>query len=413
MNLNRGSIPLLTTLAWRNLWRHPRRTFIMLFAITLGVWFMMITAAMTRGIIEQQLRDTIFNLTGHAQVHHKNYRDDPAIEHSMPVPGPSLLDVLDGPDVKQWSMRVRLPAVVMSERESRGVTLVGIDMAREQGLSFIGNPVVAGRGLASVDDDGIIIGRRMAQKLETEIGKRIVIMAQDRNGDVADRGFRIVGLYATDLEATELAYVFTGLRTVQNLLGMKDEVSEIALVTASREGLEPLVEQLRLAAPGLDSKSWKELEPLIVAALKLYDTFMIIWYLIIFVAMGFGLINTLLMAVFERTRELGLFQALGMRPRYIVGQVMLESLILLAIGIVLGNFSAWLTADVLLADGIDLSSFARGMEQFAMSSVMYLEIQARDLVTANGLVVVLGLLASFYPAWKAARYVPVEAITRT
>ena len=138
---------------------------------------------------------------------------------------------------------------------------------------------------------------------------------------------------------------------------------------------------------------------------------MIIWYLIIFAAMAFGLTNTMLMSVFERTRELGLFQALGMRPRFIVGHVMLESLILLIIGVTLGNLMAWLTT-LALADGIDLSAFARGMEQFQMASIMYFKIEARDLVEANGLVVVLGLLASIYPAWKAARYVPVEAITR-
>ena len=407
------SLPLLITLGWRNLWRHTKRTLVILFAITLGVWFMIISAGMMIGIIEQQLEDTIFNLTGHAQIHNPGYRDDPAIEHSMPPPSNALRKILNSKDVKQWSMRVRLPAIIMSERESRGVTLVGIEPDREKGLSFIGNPVVAGRALASVDDDGIIIGRRMAEKLETQVGKRIVIMSQDKNNEVADRGFRIVGLFKAELEATETAYVFTGLKTAQKLLGMGGEVSEISLMTASREGLEPLVKRLRDAAPELESKSWKELEPLVVAAMALYENFMVIWYLIIFIAMAFGLTNTMLMAVFERTRELGLFQALGMRPRFIVGQVMIESFILLAIGVVIGNLTGWFTTNVIFADGIDLSAFSRGMEQFTMASTMYFTLRAKDLVTINLLVIMLGLLASLYPAVKAARFVPVEAITRT
>jgi len=407
------SLSLLTTLGWRNLWRHPRRTFVILFAIILGVWFMIISAALMIGIVEQQLQDTILNLTGHAQIHHKKFRDDPAIEHSMSAPGKELLAVLNSNEITKWTSRVRLPAVVTSERESRGVTLLGIDPAREQGLSFIGKPVVAGRALESIDDNGIIIGRRMAEKLETRIGKRVVIMSQDKNNEVADRGFRVVGLFQAELEATELAYVFVSLNTAQKLLGMGDTISEISLITESREGLDPLVTRLRAAAPELESMSWQELEPLVVTAMKFYEAFMVYWYLIIFAAMGIGLTNTMLMAVFERTREIGLFQALGMRPRYIVGQVLLETLILLVIGVVLGNFFGWLTTNVLLVNGIDLSEFAQGTEQFNMASTMYLTLRANDLLQINILVVVLGLLASLYPAVKAARYIPVEAITRT
>jgi len=408
-----GSLSLLVTLGWRNLWRHMKRTLVILFAITLGIWFMIISAGMMIGIVEQQLQDTIFNLTGHAQIHHPKFRDDPAIEHSMPAPTDNMRQVLNSREVKQWSTRVRLPAIIMSERESRGVTLVGIDPGREQGLSFIGKPVVEGRALESMDDNGIIIGRRMAEKLETRVGKRIVIMSQDKDNEVADRGFRIVGLFQAELEATEVAYVFSGLKTTQKLLGMGDQVSEISLITASREGLDPLVTRLRTAATEFESKSWQELEPLVVAAMALYENFMIVWYLIIFAAMGFGLINTMLMAVFERTRELGLFQALGMRPRYIVGQVMLESLILLMIGLLLGNFAGWLTTNVILVAGINLSAFVQGMEQFNMGSTMYFSVRTEDLITINLIVIVLGLLAALYPAVKAARYVPVEAITRT
>jgi len=244
-----GSLSLLVTLGWRNLWRHMKRTLVILFAITLGIWFMIISAGMMIGIVEQQLQDTIFNLTGHAQIHHPKFRDDPAIEHSMPAPTDNMRQVLNSREVKQWSTRVRLPAIIMSERESRGVTLVGIDPGREQGLSFIGKPVVEGRALESMDDNGIIIGRRMAEKLETRVGKRIVIMSQDKDNEVADRGFRIVGLFQAELEATEVAYVFSGLKTTQKLLGMGDQVSEISLITASREGLDTLVTRLRSAAP--------------------------------------------------------------------------------------------------------------------------------------------------------------------
>lgn len=410
MNSNR--LVLLTTLAWRNLWRHPKRTIVILFAIMLGIWFMIVSAGMMVGIMEQQVRDTIYNLTGHVQLHHQKYLDDPAIEHSMPAPDEPMKKLLDDPMITTWSPRVRLPAITMSERESAGVFLLGIDPVAEKGLSFIGNPVVEGRGLESVTDKGIVIGKRMAEKLETRIGKRIVLMAQGKDGEVADRGFRIVGLYQAELEATETAYVFIGLETAQQLLGMAGEISEISLITNDRELLGPLVERLRANNHQLDIMSWEELQPFIVTALKVYDNFMLIWYLIIFAAMAFGLTNTLLMSVFERTREIGLFQALGMKPGFIIGQVLIETLILLLVGAVLGNLSGWFTTNILFAEGIDLSHYAQGMETFKMSSIMEFKLEIKDLITINLLVVVLGLLSSLYPAVKASRYVPVEAITR-
>ena len=403
---------LLTVLAWRNLWRHPRRTIIMLATITLGVWMMLLTAAIMRGMVEQQITDTIANLTGHVQIHNPKYRDDPAIENSMTVKKSAIDSLLEDPEVKQLSMRIRLPAVVASERETAGVTLVGIDPQREEGLSFIANAVYDGRYLKDSGDKGIIIGKHLAERLETGLGKRIVLMSQDSDNQVADRGFRIVGLYRADLQATEMAYAFTGLDTARAMLKMGEQVSEVALVSNNREDLGGLAQRLKQKFPHMEVKTWQELLPLLVSALTLYDNILIIWYLIIFIAMSFGLVNTLLMAVFERTREIGLFQALGMQPRFIIVQILIESLILLSLGLLLGNLLSWGTI-LSLSGGIDLSAFARGMEWVQIGSLLIPLLYVKDIVISNALVIVLGLIASLYPAVRAARAVPVEAITRS
>lgn len=403
---------LLSVLAWRNLWRHPRRTIIMLATITLGVWMMLITAAIMRGMVDQQISDSIANLTGHIQIHNPSYRDDPAIENSMRIKSTTLDDLLKDPDVKQLAMRVRLPAVVASERETAGVTIVGIDPSREKGLSFIANAVYDGRYLKDSDDSGIIIGKHLADRLETGLGKRIVLMSQDSDNQVADRGFRIVGLYHADLQATEMAYAFTGINTARSMLKMGNQISEVSLVTDNKEDLSTLANKLKQEFPHLEVKTWKQLLPLLVSALALYDSILIIWYLIIFIAMSFGLVNTLLMAVFERTREIGLFQALGMQPRFIVVQILIESLILLALGLILGNVFSWISI-LLLSGGINLSAFSRGMEWIQIGSLLYPNLIMKDVLISNSLVIVLGLIASLYPAIRAAKAVPVEAITRS
>jgi len=403
-------LPLLSTLAWRNLWRHARRTAVMLFALALGVWSMVALAAIVRGSMEQHIRKEILNLTGHVQIHAPAYRDDPAVEHRF-TPPPALVQVLQRSPVTAWDARVRVPAVVQSERESAGVTLVGIDPARERGLSFIPGAVTEGRYLESPDDQGLLLGRKLAERLETGLGRRVVLMSQDARNQVGDRGFRVVGIFDADPQAMETGYVFVGRDVAQRMLKIGGDISEIAVMTPDREHLGALLSSLRERETGLDVAPWTELQPLLVLSEKVNNVVLLIWFAVVFAAMSFGLINTLLMAVFERTREFGLFQALGMPPRYILGQVLIESLILLGIGLILGNTLGWLSV-YWLKDGIDLSAFAEGLELVGVSPVIYPALAAGDVITANLLVVVLGIAASLYPAWRASRHVPVEAITR-
>jgi ABC-type lipoprotein release transport system permease subunit len=412
MAFDAARAPLILTLAWRNLWRHTRRTLMILFAFALGVWSMVVIAAITRGSMEQQLDKSILNLTGHVQVHAPGFRDDPVIQYRMAPPDVVLAAALDDTAINAWSSRVRVPAVVASERESAGVTLVGIDPAREQGLSFIARAVSEGRNLESPDDQGLLLGRKLAERLETGLGRRVVLMSQDVNNQIGDRGFRVVGIFDTQPRQMEEAYVFIGRGTAQAMLKLDTAITEVAVMAENRDRLEPLLARLRAAAPAFDIEPWTTIEPLLVLTQKITDVILIIWFSIVFAAMSFGLINTMLMAVFERTREFGLFQALGMPPRHILGQVLVESLILLVLALVLGNLAAWATIAA-LKDGIDLSAVAEGMEMIGVAPVIYPAWAASDLLAANLLVFVLGLAASLYPAWRASRYVPVEAITRT
>ncbi|HWP35769.1 MAG TPA: ABC transporter permease [Thermodesulfobacteriota bacterium] len=401
----------LATLAWRNLWRRPWRTGVMLGAVALGVWSMITLAALSRGSMEQQVTRAISNLTGHVQVHAPGYRDDPAADRSMPPPSSPLRQALAQPDVVAWSVRVRVPAVVASERESAGVTFVGIDPERERRLSFVARGVTAGRYLESPDDAGLLLGRRLAERLETGLGKRVVVTAQDAAGGLAERGYRVVGLFDAEPERIETAFVFTGLHVAQQQLALGDGVSELAVLSTDRRRLAPLLARLRAAAPGLDVEPWTALEPLLVVTERVRGVLLAIWYAVVFLAMSLGLVNTLLMAVFERTREIGLVQALGMQPVAVTGQILVESLFLLALGLALGNAAAWATL-AWLGRGLDLSAFARGLELVGVSPVIYPMARPADVVRANALVLGLGLAASLYPAWRAARAVPVEAIAR-
>ncbi len=400
---------MLLTLAWRNLWRNRRRTLVMLFALVLGVWAMVVMGAFMRGMSGQILENTFDNLTAHLQIHQPGYLDDPVIDYRLRQD--ELLPLLNELPQAKAALRVRVPGVIRSEREATGVTLVGIDPVQEQGVSFIANAVSEGRQLRSGADSGLLLGRALAQRLETGVGKRVVVMSEAVNNEIADRGMRVVGLFDAPLQATETALLFVGRESLQQLLDIPGAVSEVALRLPDPAQVDAVVERLRARYPAYDIQPWHEIEPVARIIVQMYDGFALIWHLIVFLAMGFGIINTLLMAVFERTREFGLYQALGLRPGFILLQVWLEALLLLLLGLAIGNLASWATVWA-TGEGIDVSAFARGMEMAQLSNVIPFLIRMDDLLLANAVVIILGLLASLYPAWRAARLVPAEAITR-
>ena len=407
-----NTLHILTLLAWRNLWRNHRRTLIMLGAVIVGVWAMIFMTALTRGMVDEMVKDGIRTLPGHVQIHHPSYRDDPSVANSLAPPGRRLRETLDGPAVVAWAARVKVPAVVSSERSTRGVVLVGIDPERERALSFVAGDMAEGRFLQSPEDQGLVVGRKLLDRLETDLGKRVVVMSQDRNNEIADRGFRVVGVYDSRLQAQEEGFVFAGRATVQRLLGMGDLVSEIAILGTDYRNVDGLRDRVEAAAgPGVTVEGWAQLDPYLGSMLGMMDGFVLVWIVVVFLALAFGLVNTLIMAVFERVREIGLMLALGMTPRSIRAQIIAESTFLLALGLLIGDVLAWLTIKP-LESGIDLSIVGQGMEYWGASSVLYPALRWEDVVLANVVVLVLGFIASLWPAVRASRYEPVEAITK-
>ncbi len=408
------SLPLtaLSTLAWRNLWRNHRRTLIMLAAIAIGVWAMIFMAALMRGMTDQMVRNGLQTLPGEVQLHQRDYRRDPSVVNSMAPPVAELLDVLQSAPVTAWASRVRVPAVISSERGSRSVTLLGVDPEAEQALGSLPGDLLQGRSLEGEDDRGLVIGASLARRLETGLGKRVVVMSQDPDNNVAERGARIVGIYRGRLQGNEDRFVYAGRAVVQELLGIGQQISEIAVSGDDYRRVADWYPAVAAAAGSeLETLTWTELDPFLGSMLAVQDGFTLVFMVVVFLALSFGLVNTLVMAVFERVREIGLMQALGMRPGLILGQIMLESLFLLCLGLLLGNLLAVLTIAP-LAGGIDISSVAQGMEIMGMSATLYPALHIQDMLMSTAVVITLGLLASLAPAWRASRLDPVAALTR-
>lgn len=402
---------LLFSLAWRNLWRNPRRTALVLIAVGVGVWSMLSCTAVLQAWNTSSLDAALKDMTGQGQIHGRGYLDDPGVGHRIALPSGKLLALLRSPEVGCWASRVRVPAAIQSEYETWPVSMIGIDPDKEQGLSFIADAVDDGGTLEDGNDPGVVLGHKLAKRLHTAIGKRIVLMSQDSSGSLAERGFRVAGLFSASPQVEE-RYAFVGITQAQAMLGMGQDISEIAFDLRDRTGLFSFISRLKQAAPDLDIRSWEALRPLTKAITQMMDGFIDVWIVIMFVLMAFGIVNSLMMSLHERVRELALLQALGLRPGLIFGQVTLEAALLVLLGIAAGAGLAFVTIQS-FHNGLDLGFLARGAQWFGAGKVLYPRLTASQYLDIGILIWVLGILAGFWPTWRIVRQIPVEAISRS
>lgn len=405
-----GPLRTFVPLAWRNVWRNPRRTAITLIVVAVGLWSILFFNSFMIAWMQSSKDTALQILTGSGQIHAEGFMDDPNIDLVMEPPGPDLRTALEHNDVSGWTMRLGLPAVILSEYKTLPVTLTAVDPIGETAVSILPQKVVEGRYLANRNDDGIVIGLHLAEQLKTGVGRRVIVMSQSADNTMSERSFDVVGLFDSD-QATEDFFAFTGLAAAQSFLGLDNQISELVFELQEEAPLEDNIDRLKAAAPALDVRSWKDLNLLLATTDAFMGSIIFIWLGVVFALMAIGIINTQLMAVFERMKEFGLLRALGMKPRLVLLMVTLESAVLIGIGVLIGAFIAALSIWS-LSDGLDLSRWAQALEMIQGGNVLYPDYHPESFVLFSLIIWVLGILVALWPARKASKYSPVEVMRR-
>ena len=403
-----GKLGTLGALAWRNLWRNPKRTVITLIVVSVGLWSVLIFNSFL-GAWGQSSKDaTLGLLTGHGQIHADGFMDDPSIDTLMDPPDAALQTALNTPAIAAWATRLSVPGVVQSEYKTLPVTILGVDPADEAKLSSIPGKVVEGRYLTDTFDDGVVLGLHLAERLKTGLGRRVILMSQSVDGSLAEQSFDVIGLFDAD-QGTEYFFAFTGRAAGQKFLGLDAKIAEVVFTIPLEVDLDPTITALTTAAPDLDVRSWKKLSLLLSTTDTFMQSFIFIWLGVVFALMAIGIINTQLMAVFERTHEFGLLRALGMRPGLVLVMVTLESALLIGFGTLIGMAMAAVSIWYFY-DGIDLSAFAKGLEMFQGGQVLYPKYDLGRFALFSAVIWVLGVLVALWPARRASKSSPVEAM---
>lgn len=401
---------MIFRIAWRNIWRNRRRSLIVMISVAIGIIAALLMDTLSRGMMVQMLENQIGSHVSHIQIHRKGFRADPVIQNFLPDPQRVQTAVSRLGEIGFWTERVITYGLLSSAESSSGITLVGIDPTREADVTTIKNSVVAGRYLSGERNE-IVIGRKLAEKLNVTMGDKVVDMATSIDGSVASDVFRVVGLYETFSSEFDKVFAYVDLAHMQDMLGLRSNVSEVALLVRDRDQLDRVKEELRHElGESYEVLSYPEILPFLVLQLDIFEESMYIFYLIIGIALIFGIINTMLMSVFERITEFGVLKAIGMGGRLLVTMVVLEALLLGVLGTVAGFIIGYGIYLPLSQSGVDLSMFAESLKSIGSGSVIYPVLTFSGAINALVIIPLVAVLGAIYPAAKAARLQPIEAI---
>jgi len=404
---------MILRLAWRNAWRNPRRTGILVVAVAVGIAGTLLTMALNYGMVFQMVETAIATELGHLQVHAPGFDANPELAVRLTDGGRKGLSTLDGlAGVRAVARRVRGEGLLSSPRASAGVRVIGIEPEREARITRIAASVTDGSYLDGVGRR-VLVGEALAERLEVDVGDKVVLTVQDLAGELTGEALRIAGLFVTPSYELDTSTVYLRLDDGQSLLGLGGSVSEIVALADRRSRVPAL--RARLASElgdGAEVRSWDELQPVLVYLIEVFDQSALIVYGAVFVAMAFGIANVLLMTVYERTREIGIMRAVGFGRRALVATIVTESLLVTALGLGLG-FAVALACVLWLGDGLDLSYFAEGLGRYGITSRIVPVLRSGDFTAPVGVAIVTAVLASAWPAWRAVRLRPAEAVRQT
>jgi ABC-type lipoprotein release transport system permease subunit len=409
----RTRLPVFVLIAVRNLLRNPRRTVIMVGGTTFSVVGYVFVLAFFDGFFENTIENSTRYITGHVQVERPGFRRELAPEAAIASPPPLLAALRSVPGVAAAAPRVQAQALASTAAKSEGVMLMGVDPVAERTVTFIDRTIVEGKALAPGADREAMIGRELAAKLRLKLGEKIVVMTQAADGELGTAAYRVSGIFATESSTFDGAFVFVTLGAAQSLLGLEGRVSTINLRLDERSRSARAIEELqaRFRSEDLAFAPWQELLPQLDEMVKFNRVVTDILLAVLLLVVATAIMNTVFMAVTERTRELGVMMALGTSPPALVRMIVYETVVLL-LGSALAGYGAGIALVAYFGRaGMDLSGFFQGYAAIpGLTGVVYPQLMSQSVVPPGIALIVLGVLVSLYPATKAARLEPSLAI---
>lgn len=409
-------------LALRNLRRQKRRSVLSGSAMLLAMALLAFSRTIAEGGHEDWIDSGVRLGNGHVSVEAPEYRTRRTLEHRLsPAVRTALREALEAPAVKERLVaaapRLVVQGLASSASAALPVAIMGVDPEVEAAFSSLDEKLDEGRWLDPGERLGAYVGVRLARRLKLRQGSRFVLTAQDASGQISGQMVRVIGTFRSGLPEADEGFVQIPLTTAQEWLGIPGSVTSEALMLRNSRDVAPVRRELRSALAEWEGDAavlgWRESMPELDAALRMDDWADYIFHLVLFVIAGTAIVNTVLMSVMYRTREFGVLRALGLERGEVGRVVFVEGMILTAVSGVLGMALGAAIVWIFFRHGLDFSALW-DMEMEAAGVVIDPVIVPRFhwslIFQSLGFILLIGSLASIYPAWRATRIDVAEAM---
>lgn len=404
---------MILAIAWRNIWRKKIRSLVVIFAVSLGLYGALFSLAFSLGMFEQRIQSAIKYEISHIQIHHPKFNDNKEIIYAINSTDSILGYLNSNPDIEAAAERIKCLAMAQSARAAKGVIILGIVPEKEKNITLIHSKILDRCGTYFLEnkENFLVIGAKLMKELKLKYRSKVTFTLQDIEGNMINVAFRINGVFETSNPVFDETTVFVNKKTLGELVKMKPNQShEIAIILKDSKNLEVATTQIQNNLAQLEVAHWKSIQPDLGMGADMMDMMMYIILIILLAAMAFGIINTMLMAVLERTRELGMLIAIGMNRRKIFSMVMLETVLLSLVGGIIGMVLSFVTITYFGIYGLEISYLTEGFNAYGFENIIYTHLEWYQYVILTFLIIITGLASSISPAIKALKINPATAV---
>ena len=403
---------MLIYLSWRNIWRNKVRSAVIMSSISLGMVAGVFIISLYFGMGNSRLKIAIEHEVSHIQIHHPDFKSDYRPGFSFPATETEET-IRKIPGIKSASLRSVTSGMIANAGSASGVMIHGINPDAENNTRAMASFVKSGRYLDTSAAGQVLVSTRLAEKMNLRTGSRVVLTFTDLQENIVSGAFRVRGLYQSENAPLDELNIFILKNELDTQLGITEQAHEAAILLENDSQLDATASALQAALPRCKVETWKQLSPETDLVISSLDSYSMIFIVIILMALSFGIVNAMLMAVLERAREIGMLMAIGTSKLRLFAMILLETIFLTVAGAPVGLFTGWLIILWVGKHGIDFSDMAgETMSRFGYAQIIYPELPFHSVVYTMILVMFTALVSAIVPAMRVLRLKPAEAIRR-
>ncbi len=399
-------------MAWRNIWRNKLRSSVVIAAIAIGLFGGLAASGIMKGMVTDMIDNALENTVSHIQIHDERFIENNEVKFLMKNSPELIKKIQAEPEVAAVCERSKSFGMASTASKALGVMINGIEPEKEKKVTKIYTKLTDSLSnyFTSGKKNRILISQKLANKLNAKIKSKIILTFQDYDGNLTGASFKVAGIFKTQNAMFDEQNVFVLKKDLDRLLNLPANSShEIAILLKDFHQTPELVNKLKKIT-NYYIEPWNKIDPYLELTTSLTGFMLLIFMTIILLALGFAIVNTMLMVILERTKELGMIMAIGMNKRKVFTMIMQETTMLTLTGGVLGILLSIVFIAYFGDKGIDISSVAQGFEALGYSSVMYPKLNFTDYLQVIFMVLLTGIISSIFPTIRAIKMKPAEAV---